>query len=100
VGTEKSFSLIQYSAQRVSIAPGSYDFGSSWGIGDLGKKKYVGTAALGCPPGASRQLHQRNGELLILQAREKKGQTRRPEDTALSAPCKILHLDRSLSSEP
>src|ERR1700730_3260689 len=32
VGTENSFSLIQYSAQRVSIAPGSYDLGSSCGI--------------------------------------------------------------------
>ena len=32
VGTEKSFSLIQYSAQRVSIAPGSYALGRSWAM--------------------------------------------------------------------
>src|SRR5579863_2843386 len=32
VGTENSFSLIQYSAQRVSIAPGSYALGRSWAI--------------------------------------------------------------------
>src|SRR3984957_6097318 len=32
VETEKSFSLIQYSAQRVSIAPGSYALGNSCGI--------------------------------------------------------------------
>ena len=31
-GREKSFSLTQYSAQRVSIAPGSYALGRSWGI--------------------------------------------------------------------
>jgi len=32
VGTEKSFSLIQYSAQRASMAPGSYALGRSWGM--------------------------------------------------------------------
>src|SRR5271170_6719391 len=32
VETEKSFSLIQYSAQRVSIAPGSYVLGRSWAM--------------------------------------------------------------------
>jgi hypothetical protein len=56
----------------------------------LGKKKYVGTAALGCPPGASRQLHQRNGELLILQAREKKGQTKEGRRTGRATAKKIL----------
>src|SRR5271170_7582391 len=32
VGTEKSFSLTQCSAQRVSIAPGSYALGRSWAM--------------------------------------------------------------------
>src|SRR5208282_2860802 len=32
VGTENSFSLTQYSAQRVSIAPGSYALGRSWAM--------------------------------------------------------------------
>src|SRR5208282_1030639 len=32
VGTENSFSLTQYSAQRVSIAHGSYALGRSWAM--------------------------------------------------------------------
>ncbi|MCU1247035.1 MAG: hypothetical protein JWQ49_64, partial [Edaphobacter sp.] len=78
VGTEKSLSFTQYSAQRVSIAPGSYALGRSCAIRFTGKPTYgwnhVGTAALGCPA-EQRSAILIKGEPLILQAVGKCGQT-------------------------
>src|SRR5581483_7522375 len=82
VGTEKSLSFTQYSAQRVSIAPGSYALGRSCamiltlrGIYVLLQRwNYVGTAALGCPA-EQRSAILIKGEHLIVQAVGKCGQT-------------------------
>ena len=50
VFTEKSFSLTQYSAQRASIAPGSYDLGNSCGM----SKYYEICVGKATPPASPR----------------------------------------------
>src|SRR5713226_1132281 len=81
VGTENSFSLIQYSAQRASIAPGSYALGSSCGI--LSQHLAICTwhlanrteIEISCRPAKCLLPSAKCLESLILQAGENGGQT-------------------------